>query len=61
MPDILIKCRETGRAVPTGLSTEKVDFGSLNGIQFSMVCPACGKIHRWKHRDAWVESDGGQW
>ena len=21
-----------------------------------MVCPVCGGIHRWKQRDAWVES-----
>jgi len=42
----------------TGLTTENVKFVSLAGIQFSMVCPVCGGIHRWKQRDAWVESSG---
>ena len=56
MSAILIRCRRTSRVVPTGLTTENVKFVSLAGIQFSMVCPVCGGIHRWKQRDAWVES-----
>ena len=55
MSAILIRCRKTSRVVPTGLTTENVKFVSLAGIQFSMVCPICGGIHRWKQRDAWVE------
>jgi hypothetical protein len=35
--------------------TEKVKFEALAGIQFSMVCPACGTIHRWKQATAWIE------
>jgi hypothetical protein len=41
--------------VPTGLMTEKIKFESLGGMQFSIICPTCGKIHRWKKRDAWIE------
>jgi hypothetical protein len=55
MPNILIRCPVFGRTVPTGLSTEKVKFDSLAGIQFSMVCPACGRTHRWKQPKAWIE------
>ena len=55
MSAILIRCRKTSRVVSTGLTTESVKFVSLAGIQFSMVCPVCGGIHRWKQRDAWVE------
>jgi hypothetical protein len=55
MSAILIRCRKTSRVVSTGLTTESVTFVSLAGIQFSMVCPVCGGIHRWKQRDAWVE------
>ena len=55
MSAILIRCRRTSRVVPTGLTTENVKFVSLAGIQFSMVCPVCEGIHRWKQRDAWVE------
>jgi hypothetical protein len=60
MPQILIRCPAFGNAVPTGLTTERVKFDSLSGIQFSMVCPACGKIHRWKQPKAWVERDEGR-
>jgi RNase P subunit RPR2 len=35
--------------------TEKIRFESLGGMQFSIICPTCGKIHRWKKRDAWIE------
>ena len=52
---ILIRCRKPSRVVSTGLTTESVKFASLAGIHFSMVCPVCGGIHRWKQRDAWVE------
>jgi RNase P subunit RPR2 len=55
MPRILIRCRTFGKPVPTGLMTEKIRFDSLGGMQFSIICPTCGKIHRWKKRDAWIE------
>jgi hypothetical protein len=42
-------------ALPTALNTEKIKFGSLSEIQFSLLCPICQKIHRWKQPDAWVE------
>jgi len=56
VPSILIRCTKFGKAVPTGLDSNKIDFDALAGIQFSMVCPACGKIHRWKKSKAWIES-----
>ena len=60
VPAILIRCRRTLRIVPTGLTTEKVEFTSLVGIQFSMVSPACGQIHHWKQQDVWVEGSEGR-
>jgi hypothetical protein len=57
MPQILIRCPKYGKSVPTGLMTEKIKFESLSGIQFALLCPACGRIHRWKRPNAWVEGD----
>jgi hypothetical protein len=57
---IMIRCRETGKPVPTGLTTEKIQFDSLQGIQFSLVCPICRKIHRWQYRDAWIAGREGR-
>jgi len=34
MPSILIRCTKFGKAVPTGLDTNKIDFETLAGIQF---------------------------
>jgi hypothetical protein len=56
MPEILIRCRTSGKAVPTGLSTEKIRFESLSGMEFSIVCPACGKIHIWNNSEAWIDT-----
>jgi hypothetical protein len=59
MPNIMIRCPITGKAVPTGLSTETVLFDSLGDISVPMRCPACLKVHRWKRKDAWVEKGNG--
>jgi hypothetical protein len=56
MPQIMIRCPKFGRAISTGLQTEKIKFESLAGIKLSVVCPACGKIHRWRQSDAWIEA-----
>jgi hypothetical protein len=59
IPNIMIRCPITGKAVPTGLSTETVLFDSLGDISVPMRCPACLKMHRWKKKDAWVEKGNG--
>jgi len=55
MAQIMIRCSRYGRPVATGLLTEQIKFESLDGIQFALICPSCGAIHRWKQQDAWVE------
>ena len=49
MPQILTHCPELKKSVSTRLSTEQIKFDPLSGMQFLLICPACGKIHRWKH------------
>jgi hypothetical protein len=58
MPEIMIRCPVFGRAVPTGLTTEKIRFDSLSGIVMSLRCPDCFKLHKWEHKDAWIRQDG---
>jgi hypothetical protein len=53
----MIRCPIVGTAVPTGLTTETIKFESLSGVTVPLQCPACGKLHKWEHRDAWVEKD----
>jgi hypothetical protein len=37
-----------------------VKFGSLAEMPFSVLCKACGKTHRWKERQAWIEGDANK-
>jgi hypothetical protein len=55
MPDIMIRCPIYGRAVPTGLTTEKIKFASLSDITIPFRCPDCLRIHKWEQKDAWVD------
>jgi len=55
MSAILIRCPVAGVAVQTGLSTETIVFRSLPNISYSLRCPRCKKLHRWRPKDAWVE------
>jgi hypothetical protein len=52
--DILIRCPTTGTVVRTGLNTGMVQFCSLAGLPFSVVCGACSKTHRWSQPHAWL-------
>jgi hypothetical protein len=55
MPDILIRCPETGEPVQTGLDTETIIFESLPSFVLPLHCPLCGRTHYWEPKDAWVE------
>jgi hypothetical protein len=63
MPRIMIRCWQTKKAVPTGLTTEMVVLDSLsNPMKSSMLtlnvrCHLCGSKHKWKYKDAWVEDE----
>jgi hypothetical protein len=57
MPMIMIQCPTFKRAIPTGLTTESIKFGSLSGLAIPLQCPVCLKTHRWERAEAWV-ADG---
>jgi hypothetical protein len=56
MSDIMIACQKMQRAVPTGLTTEKIKLESMreSGIAVPLKCPACGRLHYWTYEDAWI-------
>ena len=54
MPEILIRCPNTGRIVSTGLTTEKINLSSLSNLKLPLLCPACLKSHRWGQKEAWI-------
>jgi hypothetical protein len=54
LANIFINCPITGVPVTTGLTTNWVVFHSLPSVAIPLRCRACGQMHRWKPRDAWI-------
>lgn len=51
---VMIKCPQTGRAIPTGIRIDRERFRS-SAVFFSRTrCPACETDHAWFAREAWV-------
>jgi hypothetical protein len=53
---IMINCPSTGRAVSTEIEMQNVD--RLPTVIATMVCSACGGVHKWTKNDAWLEKGG---
>lgn len=52
---IMVKCPQTGRAIPTGIKSDRETF--LRSIVFygNTRCLICQASHSWFAREAWVE------
>ncbi|CAN7714705.1 hypothetical protein LJR220_007066 [Bradyrhizobium sp. LjRoot220] len=51
---VMVKCPQSGRAIPTGIKTDRESFGR-RAVFFSRThCPICSADHAWFARDAWV-------
>lgn len=55
MGTIVIRCPKTGKVVPVGFEAVREMFHASENALSATHCPACGEIHRWQKRDAWVE------
>lgn len=54
MGTVMIRCPRTGHAVSTEINTEAAVFERLPEVDSQMTCPACGEVHVWTARDAWL-------
>ncbi|MBB4382469.1 hypothetical protein GGD66_004317 [Bradyrhizobium sp. CIR48] len=52
---VMVECPQTGRAIPTGIKSDRETF--LRSIVFfgNTLCPICEANHNWFAREAWVE------
>ncbi len=51
---VMVKCPETGHAIPTGIEIDRESFGR-SAVFFSRTrCPICHADHAWFAREAWV-------
>ena len=52
----MIKCPNTGKAVPTGINMDQASFDSSDMRDNALGgCPACGGTHVWNKEDAFLE------
>ena len=51
---VMVKCPQTGRAIPTGIKTDRDSFRRSPVFFGRTHCPICHTDHAWFARDAWV-------
>jgi len=57
---VMIKCPQTGRAIPTGIQIDRERFRA-SPVFFSRTrCPVCQADHAWFAREAWVYEAGAR-
>lgn len=52
---VMVKCPQTGHAIPTGIETDRESF-RRSAVFFSRTrCPICRADHAWFAPEAWVD------
>jgi hypothetical protein len=52
---VMVKCLQTGRAIPTGIKAEVENFLRSPVFFGRTHCPICHTDHSWFSREAWVD------
>jgi hypothetical protein len=52
---VMVKCPQTGRAIPTGIKTDRDSFRRSPVFFARTRCPICDTDHAWFARDGWVD------
>jgi hypothetical protein len=56
MPEVLIRCPQTGKDVPTGIILDAEVFLKANLHDKEAHCPHCGRQHHWEQADAYLRN-----
>jgi hypothetical protein len=51
---VMIKCPQTGRAIPTGMKADREKFRCSTVFFARTYCSICQANHEWFAREAWV-------
>ena len=54
---VMIKCPNTGVAIPTGITTARSSFDRSPVFFGCTQCPICQTNHEWFVRDAWLHEE----
>lgn len=52
---VLIRCPQTGHAIPTGIEADRRSFSTAPVFFSRTFCPLCRTRHEWFAKDAWVQ------
>jgi hypothetical protein len=52
---VMVKCPQTGRAIPTGITIDRESFRRRPVFYSRTHCPSCRIDHAWFAQDAWVD------
>jgi hypothetical protein len=52
---VMVKCPQTGRAIPTGIKTDCESFLRSPVFFARTRCPICHTDHAWFAPEAWVD------
>jgi adenine-specific DNA methylase len=52
---VMVKCPQTGRAIPTGITIDRESFQRSPVFFRRTRCPICNTEHAWFAREAWVD------
>jgi hypothetical protein len=52
--NVMIKCPQTGRAIPTGIKADRERFRCSAVFFARTYCSICQANHEWFAREAWV-------
>ena len=52
---VMIRCAESGEAVPAGMRIDAASFQAGNLSEKTISCPHCGQEHTWSAKNAWIE------
>jgi hypothetical protein len=52
---VMVKCAQTGRAIPTGIKADRESFQRSPVFFARTQCPICHAEHAWFAREAWVD------
>jgi hypothetical protein len=55
MGAVMIKCPNTGTAIPTGIKSDRASFRRTPVFIARSYCPHCRLEHEWFAKEAWVE------
>jgi hypothetical protein len=55
MGSVMIKCPNTGIAIPTGIEADRSSFSRTPVFIAQCYCLLCRTDHEWFAMDAWVE------